>query len=422
MTRIVGGQLELAAVTSTDDSSDAVMRATFPRSLQSRGTHAQAIRDRAPVNIAHRHTDPRVSEVSRATGRLDPYQSVIDPHTDRRMRGVPGDPPYRPGMDRRRFLLTSLPVVLAVPRAAGAQQSARSPRVGVLRPGNPPPDDLGQREAFEVGLRDLGWTPGTNILIEYRYAEGKPERLSELAAELVRLPVDVIVASASTGARAAQQATRTIPIVMSTLPDPVGQGLVASVARPGGNTTGLDLDSKELTGKQLQLLKETVPRLSSIAVLRNRSFRYDAQTEAAAAALKLKVKDFPVSHARDLAPTFAAMSQARVGAILVQRDPAVIERKLAEVVALAAQQRLPALYFFHQFPDSGGLMSYGANVNDIHRRSAAFVDKILKGWKPADLPVEQPTKFELVVNLKTAKALGLTIPSSVLARADQVID
>ena len=306
--------------------------------------------------------------------------------------------------------------------AVPAQQSAKIPRVGMLRPGNPPPGDLGHREAFEGGLRDLGWTPGTNILIEYRYAEGKPERLSELAAQLVRLPVDVIVASASTGVRAAQQATRTIPIVMSTLPDPVRAGLVASLARPGGNTTGLTLDSEELTGKHLELLKEMVPRLSSVAVLGNPIFlAVRRQTEAAAAALKLKVQDFPVSHARDLAPTFAAMSQARVGAILVQRDPEVIERNLAEVVALAAQRRLPALYFFRQFPDAGGLMSYGANVNDIHRRSAAFVNKILKGAKPADLPIEQPTKFELVINLKTAQALRLTIPQSLLLRADQVI-
>jgi putative tryptophan/tyrosine transport system substrate-binding protein len=309
-------------------------------------------------------------------------------------------------MDRRRFLLTSLGGALAAPLAAKAQPPAKIPRVGVLRPGNPPPGDFGHQEAFERGLRDLGWTPGTNILIEYRYAEGKPERLSELAAELVRLPVDVVVASASTGVRAAQKATRRIPLVMSTLPDPVRQGFVASVARPGGNTTGLDLDSEELNGKQLQLLKEMVPRLSSVAVLRNRGFRYDANTEAAAAALNLKVKDFPVNHARDLASTFAAMSQARVGAILVQRDPAVIEPNLAEVVALAARHQLPALYFFRQFPDSGGLMSYGANVNDIHRRSAAFVDKILKGAKPADVPIQRATKFELVINLKTAKTFS----------------
>ena len=320
-------------------------------------------------------------------------------------------------------LVAAAALLLVGSVAVPAQQSAKIPRVGVLRPGNPPPADLGQWKAFEGGLRDLGWTPGTDIRIEYRYAEGKPERLSQLAAELVRLPVDVIVASATTGVRAAQQATRTIPIVMSTLPDPVGSGFVASLARPGGNTTGLTLDSEEMTGKQLELLKEVVPRLSSVAVLGNpiSHAALPRQTQAAGAALGLKVRNFLVNHARDLGPTFAAMRQARVGAVLVLRDPGVIERNLAGVVALAAQQRLPALYFFRQFPDAGGLMSYGSNVNDIHRRSAAFVDKILKGATPADLPIEQPTKFELFINLKTAQALGLTIPQSLLLRADQVI-
>ncbi len=314
------------------------------------------------------------------------------------------------------------PVALSF--SAEAQQAAKIPRVGVLRPGNSPPGDFGQREAFEGGLRDLGWTPGTSILIEYRYAEGKAERLPELAAELVRLPVDVIVASGTVGVQAAQQATRTIPIVMSTLPDPLREGFIASLARPGGNTTGLTLDVEELAGKQLELLKEAVPKLSRVAVLRNINQPYDAarrQIEAAARALKLEVKDFLVSHAKDLDPTFAAMSRARVGAILVRRDTLVVERNVAEVVALAARRRLPAVYSFRQFPDSGGLMSYGANINDIHRRSAAFVDKILKGTKPADLPVEQPMRFELVLNMRTAKALGLTIPPPVMIRADHVI-
>jgi putative ABC transport system substrate-binding protein len=307
-----------------------------------------------------------------------------------------------------------------------AQQPGKTPRVGVLRPGSPPPGDLGHREAFEGGLRDLGWTPGGNLLIEYRYADGKPERLPELAAELARLPVDVIVASAPVGVLAAQRATQTIPIVMSTLPDPVGQGFVASLARPGGNTTGLALDSEELGGKQLELLKEALPKLSRVGVLRNpKSPGYDVakrQIEAAARRLKLEVKEFPVSRPGDLAPTFAAMSKAGVGAILVRRDVLVIEPNRAEVLALAAQRRLPAMYSFRQFPDSGGLMSYAANVNHIHRRSAAYVDKILKGAKPADLPIEQPTQFELVINLKTATELGLTIPPSLLVRADQTVE
>jgi putative tryptophan/tyrosine transport system substrate-binding protein len=326
-------------------------------------------------------------------------------------------------MDRRAFLAGAA-AVLAAPLAAEAQPAVRIPRVGVLRPGNPPPGDFGQREAFEGGLRELGSTPGTTILIEYRYGEGKPERLPELAAELVRLPVDVIVASSPLGVRAAQQATRTIPIVMSTLPDPIQQGFVTNLARPGGNTTGLTLDVEELDGKQLELLKEAVPKLSRVAVL-GAPGPIDAarkRIEAAARRLKLEVKDFPVSRAKDLPPTFAAMSQARMGAILVLRDVFVFEPNPVEVVALAQSRRLPAVYSFRQFPESGGLMSYGANVNEIHRRSAAFVDKILKGAKPGDLPIEQPTKFELVINLKTAKALGLTIPPSILARADQVIE
>jgi putative ABC transport system substrate-binding protein len=315
-------------------------------------------------------------------------------------------------------------LLLAGAVAAQAQRAAKIPHVGVLRPGNPPPGDFGQREAFEGGLRDLGWMPGTTILIEYRYGEGQPERLAGLAAELVRLPVDVIVASAPQGVRAAQQATRTIPIVMSTLPDPVGEGFVASLARPSGNTTGLTLDAQELAAKQLELLKEALPSLSRVAVLRNpKSPGYDVakrQIETAARLLNLEIKDFPVSRREDLATTFAAMSLARVGAVLVRRDVLVVEPNRGEVIALAAQQRLPAIYSFRQFPDSGGLMSYAANVNDIHRRAAAFVDKILKGANPADLPIEQPTKFELVINLKAARTLGLTIPPSLLVRADDV--
>ena len=322
-------------------------------------------------------------------------------------------------------LVAAVALLLAWSVAVPAQQPGKIPRLGVLRPGNAPPGDFGQREAFEGGLRDLGWTPGTNILIEYRYAGGTFERLSELAAELVRLRVDLIVA-AGTGIRAAQQATRTIPIVMSAFPDPVGEGLVASLSRPGGNTTGLTNESEELTGKQLELLKEAVPKLSRVSVLRNQNgIGWDVAKEQIATAvrrLKLEVKDFPVGRSEDLAPTFAAMREERIGAILVRRDALVIEPNRGKVVALAAQRRLPAVYSFRQFPDSGGLMSYGANLTDIHRRSAGFVDKILKGLKPADLPVEQPTKFELVINLKTAKALGLTIPPSLLLRADSVIE
>jgi putative ABC transport system substrate-binding protein len=238
--------------------------------------------------------------------------------------------------------------------------------------------------------------------------------------------VDLIVASAPHGVRAAQQATRTIPIVMSTLPDPVREGFVASLARPGGNTTGVTLDAQELAGKQLELLKEAVPHLSRVAVLRNPTSPgwavAKSQIEATARALNLEVNDFPVSRPEDLAPTFVAMKRTKIGAILVRRDVLVVERHRAEVVALAAQQQLPAIYSFREFPDSGGLMSYGVNVYEIHRRSATFVDKILKGAKPGDLPIEQPTKFELVINVKAARALKLTIPATLLMRTDHAID
>ena len=230
-------------------------------------------------------------------------------------------------MDRRAFLITLAVTILAAPLAAKAQPAGKIPRVGVLRPGNPPPGDFSrQREAFEGGLRELGWTPGTSISIEYRYAEGKIERLPELAAELVRLPVDVIMAGGLPSVRAAQQATRTIPIVIATTPDPVREGFVASLARPGGNTTGLTLDAQDMDGKLLELLKETVPKLSRVALLWNPNAEPSDDVakgpiEAAARVLKLEAKDFPVRRPDDLAPTFAAMSQAGVGAILVRRDP-----------------------------------------------------------------------------------------------------
>ena len=329
------------------------------------------------------------------------------------------------GTKLRRFVAIGLLASFASV-AVEAQQPGKVPRVGVLRPGNPPPGDFGHREAFEGGLRELGWKPGANIVIEYRYGKGDPERISQLANELVRLPVDVIVASSPVSVRAAQQATRTIPIVIATLPDPIGEGFVASLARPGGNTTGLALDSEDLAAKQLELLKEALPKLARVAILRNVNTRgFDAvrrTIEAAAQRLNLEIRDFPVSRREGLAPAFSAMRQAGVDAVLVRRDVLVIETHRAEVVALAAQQQLPAMYSFRQFPDSGGLMSYGANVTEIQRRSARFVDRILKGANPGDLPIEQPTKFELVVNAKTAKALGLALAPSLLVRVDQVVE
>ena len=328
---------------------------------------------------------------------------------------------------RRPTLIVTLALgVLFTPLAPEAQQ-AKVPRVGVLSPGNPPPGDpFRQREAFESGLRDLGWTPGSNIVIEYRYAEGKRERLPELAAELVRLGVDVIVGRASGSIRAAQQASRTIPIVMSAVPDPVLEGFVASLARPAGNITGLSLQVQGLEGKQLELLREAVPKLTRVGILGNVNAPINEdekkRLEEARRALRLELKDFPISRREDLVPAFAAMSRARIDAVLVSRDILVLEPNHAEVAALAVKYHLPAMHHFSQFVDAGSLMSYSVNIAEIHRRSAAFVDKILKGARPADLPVEQPTKFELHINMKTAKALGLTIPQSLLLRADHIVE
>lgn len=310
--------------------------------------------------------------------------------------------------------------------AAEAQQ-AKVPRVGVLSPGNSPPGDpIHQREAFESGLRDLGWTPGVNIVIEYRYAEGNRERLPELAADLVRSRVDVIVGRALGSVRAAHEAGRTTPIVMSAVPDPVREGLVASLARPGGNITGLSLQVQDLEGKQLALLREAVPNLARVGILVNVNtpLNEDQKTEleAAGRTLRVELEKFPISRREDLVSAFAAMSRDRIDAILVARDTLVLEPNHAEVAALAVKHRLPAIHHFAQFVDAGSLMSYGVDIADVHRRSAAFVDKILKGAKPADLPVEQPTKFELHINLKTAKALRLTLSQSLLLRATRLVE
>ncbi len=328
-------------------------------------------------------------------------------------------------VDRRVFLCALTGGFLTAPLAAEAQPTGKVPRVGVLSPTNPPPrDSVRHREIFESALRELGWTPGTNIVIDYRYAEGKLERLRALADELARIPVDVIVARSGRAIRAAQEATARIPIVMSASLDPVRDGFVESLAHPRGNITGLALQAQDLGGKQLELLKEVIPNLSRIAVLRNPSSPYDdpAGFETPARVLRLEVKQFPVKRDDELAAAFDAMSQAHVGGVLVRYDPLILERHRADLVALSAQHRLPAVYSYREFAELGGLMFYGANVVETHRRAATYVDKILNGAKPADLPVEQPTKFELVINLKTAKALGLTIPQSLLLRADQVIE
>jgi putative ABC transport system substrate-binding protein len=280
--------------------------------------------------------------------------------------------------------------------------------------------------AFEDGLKALGWIPGRTVRIEYRYAEGQPQRLDGSAREFVRLGVDVIVARATPSVRAAKRATREIPIVMAgSGHDPVQLGFVASLGRPGGNITGLTLLNQDLPVKQIELLKEAVPRLSRVAVLGSADFPLPPQglrdLEAAAQALGVQLQHVEVRAAEEIDRAFADMIGTRAGGVLVRSDPFVLEPNAARLIALAHKHRLPAVYWLHTYAHAGGLMSYGADLPEAHRRSAFYVDRILRGARPAELPVEQPSKFTLAVNLKTARALGLTIPPSVLARAGEVI-
>ena len=314
--------------------------------------------------------------------------------------------------------------ILAVPLTAEAQQPKNVPRIGFLSAASA--SSISARsEAFRQGLRELGYVEGQNLVIEYRYAEGKLDRLRELAAELVRLPVDVILSAGPTVTRPAQEATSTIPIVMAFDSDPVGSGFVASLARPGGNITGLSTLSPEITGKQLELLKEIVPTLSRVAVLGNSLTAGNAQvlreTETTAQALRVQLQYIDMPGLKDIEPAFRDVSQARADAILMLSNPLVTAQR-TQTADLAVKSRLPAIYVATEFVEAGGLMSYGVNIEDLFRRAATYVDKILKGAKPAALPVEQPMKFELVINLKTAKTLGLRIPAALLQRADQVIE
>jgi putative ABC transport system substrate-binding protein len=304
-----------------------------------------------------------------------------------------------------------------------AQQPKKVPRIGYLAAISL--SALAARtEAFRQGLRELGYIEGKNIVIEWRSAEGKLDRLPALAAELVRLKVDVIVTAASPLTRAAKEATATIPIVMAQDSDPVGSGFVASLARPGGNITGLATLAPELSGKQLELLKETVPRLSRVAVFGTSTYPGNAQSlkevELAAAAFKVQLQYLDILGPKDIETAFRAASKERADAVLVLASP-VFANNRTEIAELAIKSRIPAIYYRSEFVEDGGLMSYGASFTDMDRRAASFVDKILKGAKPADLPVEQPTKFELVINLKTARQIGVTIPQSMLYRADKVI-
>ena len=325
-------------------------------------------------------------------------------------------------MNRRTFLAVTGALLLAAPLAAEAQQAAKVFRIGFLGSGGPA-DHAPRVASFRQGLRDLGYVEGRTATIEYRLAEGKMERLPALAAELVALKVDVIVASGTPTALAAKNATTTIPIVFATSGDPVGT-LVASIARPGGNVTGLSLVGPELVARQLQLLKEAVPKASRVAFLSNPDNPYTPvmvkEVEAAARSFKVRMQRVESRGGAATDAAFDAMARERPNALLVLFDP-VLTGQRARISELANKHRLPSMCPHREYAEDGGLMAYGASLTDLYRRAATYVDKILKGAKPGDLPVEQPTKFELVINLKTAKARGLTIPPSLLARADEII-
>ncbi len=326
---------------------------------------------------------------------------------------------------RRAFIGALAGASFAVPLAAGAQQAAKVYRLGLL--GGSPPNSPGGRRAWEgffQGMRELGYVEGQNILVEGRWYGERTDRLPVLAAELVRLNVDVIVAGAAPAPEAAQRATSTIPIVMANHNDPVGSGLVASLPRPGRNVTGVSTLSPELVGKRLQLLKEAIPGLSRVAVLSNPTIPSQAlelrEAKVAAGSLKVQLQLLEARAPADFAGAFSAMTKERAGGVIILTS-SMFYAERARIAELAAQSRVPAIYGVKEFAETGGLMAYGINIHESFRRAATYVDKILKGAKPGDLPVEQPTKFELVINLTTAKALGLTIPQSLLARTDEVI-
>jgi len=328
-------------------------------------------------------------------------------------------------MNRRTFLAGTGAVLLAAPLAAQAQQAGKTYRIGIL--GNVSLTDPRSARlwgAFAEGLRDLGYVDGGNTTIEYRSSEGKYERLPALAAELVRLNVDIIVAPAAQNVLAARQASRTIPIVMASVGDPVGNGLVASLARPGGNVTGTSFLTSAMVGKQLELLTQITPHVARLAILLNPANPGHPLTleeaKAAAHSLRVQLRALEARGPDDFERAFAATTREHAGALFVPWDGTFLVH-LTRITRLAAKTRLPTLYGQRGYVDAGGLASYGPSAIESFRRAAAYVDKILKGAKPGDLPVEQPTKFEFVINLKTAKALGLTIPQSLLQRADEVI-
>jgi len=325
---------------------------------------------------------------------------------------------------RRIGLAVVLTLALLAPLAVEGQQASKVARIGVLMPGAPA--TAGHfAAAFDQGLREHGYLQGRNILVERRFAEAKVERMSEIAAELVRMKVDVIVTSTDPSIAAVRQQTQTIPIVMANSTDPVATGFVTSLARPGGNVTGLSSISPELSVKRLELLKEAVPGLSRVGIVWNPDVRGGVleykETESAARTLRLQLQSVEVTRADDFNRAFSALTTGRAGAVTVTSF-FVGFRNRSEIASLAQKNRLPSVFGLREYVDAGGLMAYGPSYTDGWRRAATYVDKILKGAKPSELPVEQPTKFELVINLKTAKALGLTIPQTLLQRADQVIE
>ena len=329
-------------------------------------------------------------------------------------------------MDRRAFLAGMAGGLLAAPVAAEAQQPGKLIRIGVLSPFAAPAGPSSAVDAFRDALRELGYVEGKNLALEYRYAGGKYEQLPILAAELVRLRVDVIFTSWGTpSALAAKNATQTIPVVFTGIGDAIGVGLVPSLSHPGANVTGLTLISVDTVGKQLELLKEAVPKMTRVAVFSNPSNPVYGPVlqdiERMGRTLGVQIQRLGVRDRSEFERAFADLTKERAGGMVVLRD-AVFILNQAQFLELAAKHRLPAMYGLREFVDAGGLMSFGPNFSDMYRRSAFYVDKILKGRKPGDLPVEQATKFELVINLKTAKALGLTIPQLLLLRADQVIE
>jgi putative ABC transport system substrate-binding protein len=321
------------------------------------------------------------------------------------------------------FSILFVVVLFAVAIIAEAQQPTKVPRIGYLSSASPSAGSS-RIEAFRQGLRELGYVEGKSLVVEWRYAEGKLDRLPALAAELVRLKVDIIVSASPPVTGAAKDATVTIPIVMAHDPDPVGNGFVASLARPGGNITGLASLAPELSGKRLELLREIIPRLARVAVLTYSTEPGYAQVlreiELAAGAFKVQLQLVDVLDPKDIETSFRTTTKGRADAILMMNSPVFIAHR-KQVANLAVKNRLPAMYYSTEFVEDGGLMSNGVSFTDLYRRAPTYVDKLLKGAKPADLPVEQPKKFEFTINLKAAKQIGLTIPPNVLARADKVI-